>query len=220
MSEDASTFTDVRTRVIILTGPVGSGKTSLLNSLLQLRPPGERWAVLMNDTGKTEVGANIDKTDVEVRTVFGACENSVKTGVPMRTAVLQTLKKPRPLCFLIELSTIAQPVVLQELLLSVGGVATVQVVAMVPQNLHSELWRSSAAYSAQLEQADVLAVRKCEGPPLKAEEGGNGMERSFLGKDAVVWEFGSANAPTCSSAVSLEQVASALLKRTLAPQAG
>jgi energy-coupling factor transporter ATP-binding protein EcfA2 len=41
------------TFVNVITGATGSGKTTLINALLALRPEGEHWAVLTNDFGAT-----------------------------------------------------------------------------------------------------------------------------------------------------------------------
>jgi len=115
------------TKVILITGPVGSGKTSLLNALLELRPSKDQWSVLINDTGKTQV-VDPKKPNVQLQTVWGACGASCSTGVPMRTAVLRVLKQQKPNVFLIELSTLARPTALKELLLGVSS-AHVTVVA-------------------------------------------------------------------------------------------
>uniref|UniRef100_A0A7S4HWY8 CobW/HypB/UreG nucleotide-binding domain-containing protein n=1 Tax=Odontella aurita TaxID=265563 RepID=A0A7S4HWY8_9STRA len=208
MSADGSPM-----QALILTGPVGSGKTSILNSLLACRQSEERWAVLMNDTGTTALDlACVEGGGVDVKTVFGACENSAKTGVPMQVAVLRFLKqKPRPRRLLVELSTLTQPAPLRKLLESVGGVK-VQVVAVVPFPQHIELWKSSGTYQAQLEQASLLAVRgyNSEDVALDGERAVQVLEQQVSGKDIIPWEFGGGN--EASNYLYLDRLASVLLK--------
>ena len=38
-------------RVNIITGALGVGKTTAIQQLLRSKPPGERWAVLVNEFG-------------------------------------------------------------------------------------------------------------------------------------------------------------------------
>ena len=40
-----------RIPVNIIAGPLGVGKTTTINHLLELRPENERWAVLVNEYG-------------------------------------------------------------------------------------------------------------------------------------------------------------------------
>lgn len=167
------------TRVIILTGPVGSGKTTLLNCLLQMRPSEEQWAVLVNDIGKTEVEKPV-AGDVEVRTMPGACMSGLHTGVPLRTALLQMLKRkpPRPHYLFIEQSTLGEPNDLRALFqTTLSGVAAVHsVIAVVSQERHLEILETNTVYRVQLEQADILAVQgdemagSCTALPLVQSE--------------------------------------------------
>jgi len=155
--------------VIIITGPIGSGKTTLLKSLLQFRPCDEKWAFLINDVGVATVESS---SDVEVRVVHGACMSGMKTGLPVRSALLQMLKRPRPQFLFIELSTIGEPNRLRATLQQeFGEVAVVHaVVALVPLAAHSTLLEANPAYRPQLEQADVLIVNESTGSVEQAAD--------------------------------------------------
>ena len=67
--------------VNVIAGPLGVGKTTVINHLLQSRPPGERWAVLVNEYGLIGLDAALmeDTTEsggsagVEIREVAGGC---------------------------------------------------------------------------------------------------------------------------------------------------
>jgi G3E family GTPase len=57
----------------VVSGAWGSGKTSLINALLELRPAHERWAILLNEEGRTQVNGGSTESGVTVRDAAGAC---------------------------------------------------------------------------------------------------------------------------------------------------
>ena len=169
----------------------------------------------MNDTGRTEVLADATSlSHLHVKTVYGACEMSAKTGVPIRKAVTQILRTSQPSCFVIELSTLAPPKALQTLLKSTDAVASVQVVALIPSMQHTDLLRLSATYRSQLEQADVLAVRLSDADQgTKTEEALNDIKQHFPDAHIMLWAYSGYQPSTKHDEIySLDQVASNLLE--------
>ena len=222
----ASSLSGAKTQVIILTGPVGTGKSSLMNSILELRPSEEpEWTVIVNDTGRTGVVAKAGAepaSNMRIHTVYGACEMSAKTGVPMRTAALRALLPRPPRRIFIELSTLAQPTALRALLDNANAVASTQVVALVPLMQHLDLWRLSVTYQSQLKQADVLALRLSDSglKTNKQEEALNAIEQNLADKQIILWSFENSGenetsakgqAANYSKVYSLKQVARILL---------
>ncbi|MDA8021089.1 MAG: hypothetical protein MPN21_26935 [Thermoanaerobaculia bacterium] len=67
--------------VNLIAGPLGVGKTTTINHLLQLRPPSERWAVLVNEYGLVGLDAALMRgggesdqpAGVEILEVAGGC---------------------------------------------------------------------------------------------------------------------------------------------------
>ena len=64
----------------IVAGPLGVGKTTLINSLLDQREPGERWAVLVNEYGLVGLDAALmasgdkgQKAELDIKEVAGGC---------------------------------------------------------------------------------------------------------------------------------------------------
>ena len=70
-----------RIPVNLIAGPLGVGKTTTINYLLERRPAGERWAVLVNQYGLVGLDAALmessgelgGRSGVEVREVAGGC---------------------------------------------------------------------------------------------------------------------------------------------------
>lgn len=94
----------------IITGFLGSGKTTAINHLLQQRPKGERWAVLVNEFGQVGIDASlITETDgVAVKELAGGCLCcALGPSLPITLATL--LRRARPDRLLIEPTGLGHP---------------------------------------------------------------------------------------------------------------
>jgi G3E family GTPase len=80
----------------IITGFLGTGKTTAIKYLLATKPTNERWAVLINEFGEIGIDAALldsDKNDqVIMREVPGGCM-CCAAGLPMQVALNQMLSK-------------------------------------------------------------------------------------------------------------------------------
>ena len=103
---------DVPTHLI--TGFLGSGKTSVILQLLQARPKNERWAVLVNEFGELGIDGTVlrsrhaESDGVFVAEVPGGCMGCA-AALPMQVALNQLLARARPHRLLIEPSGLGHP---------------------------------------------------------------------------------------------------------------
>lgn len=119
----------------VIAGPLGAGKTSLIRHLLDQRPAGERWAVLVNEFGQIGLDAALlsrDEAGIAIGEVAGGCLCCVN-GAPFQVGLGRLLRKARPDRLFIEPSGLGHPV---ELLEQLGrapwtGVLSVQPMLMV-----------------------------------------------------------------------------------------
>jgi G3E family GTPase len=84
---------------LVLIGPRGAGKTTLIARLLAARPHGETWAVLANDRGAVRINPS---DGVPVAEIAGGCV-CCTAQVALRVALTQLLREARPTRLFVEL---------------------------------------------------------------------------------------------------------------------
>ena len=119
----------------LIAGPLGAGKTSLIRDLMAQRPPGERWAVLINEFGLIGLDAALLSTDdagIALGEVAGGCLCCVN-GVPFQVGLSRLLRQAKPQRLLIEPSGLGHPLQLLEQLRKTpwAGVLAVQAPLLV-----------------------------------------------------------------------------------------
>ncbi len=119
----------------VIGGPLGAGKTSLIQHLLAQKPADERWAILINEFGQIGLDAALLTTaddGIALGEVAGGCLCCVN-GAPFQIGLGRLLRKSRPHRLLIEPSGLGHPAQLIEQLQQAPwlGVLTVQPSVMV-----------------------------------------------------------------------------------------
>lgn len=95
----------------VIAGPLGAGKTSLIQHLLAQRPANERWAVLINEFGQVGLDAALltqDDDGIALGEVAGGCLCCVN-GAPFQVGLGRLLRKAKPDRLFIEPSGLGHP---------------------------------------------------------------------------------------------------------------
>lgn len=155
----------------IITGFLGSGKTSAIRHLLAHKPAGERWAVLVNEFGETGIDATllaadaIDPDKVYIREVPGGCM-CCAAGVPMRVALNQLLAQARPQRLLIEPTGLGHPQALLKTLTGENFASVLDIRAVITlldaRKLHDSRYTQHRIFQQQLAVADQLVANKAD----------------------------------------------------------
>ena len=156
----------MKTPVNLITGFLGVGKTTALLHLLAQRPPGARWAVLVNEFGQVGIdGVTLEQAGIAVREVLGGCI-CCSAQLPLRVTLTRLLREVKPQRLLIEPTGLGHPAGVIDVLRSEGLSSAVElrnVIGLVdPRQLSDEQYRSLETYQDQLVLADVLVANKCD----------------------------------------------------------
>jgi len=161
--------------VTIITGFLGVGKTTAILDLFRHRPPGERWAVLVNEFGQVGIdGAALagvsgddgdDGSGYAVREIAGGCI-CCTAGVKLKIGLVRLLREERPDRLLIEPTGLAHPATIVDLLRKPGireAVVPRATIGLVdPQHFLLDKYQDNFTYQDQVALADVLIANRCD----------------------------------------------------------
>lgn len=93
----------------IVSGALGSGKTTAILSAFRHRPPHERWAVLVNEFGRIGIdGPILQQGGIEVREIAGGCV-CCTANLPLRVGLTRLAREVSPDRLFIEPTGLAHP---------------------------------------------------------------------------------------------------------------
>ena len=97
------------TRTNLITGFLGSGKTTSILHLLAHKDPNEKWAVLVNEFGEVGIdGALLADSGALLKEIPGGCMCCVN-GLPMQVGLNTLLRQGKPDRLLIEPTGLGHP---------------------------------------------------------------------------------------------------------------
>ncbi|MDN3447568.1 GTP-binding protein [Psychrobacter sp. APC 3281] len=156
----------------LVTGFLGSGKTTVINQLLATKPDDERWALLINEFGRIGIdGAllassqdnDLEQKNIAIREVSGGCI-CCTSQLPLQIAISRLLSEHHPQRLLIEPTGLAHP---RELILQLSAPHWQTALKMnaVITVLSGEQWqqikyRDHDGFQAHVRDADVLIINR------------------------------------------------------------
>ncbi|WP_111979259.1 CobW family GTP-binding protein [Algibacillus agarilyticus] len=166
-----STISHVKTNLI--TGFLGTGKTTAILHLLKTKPKNETWAVLVNEFGDVGLDADIirqklddeSSTKIVIKQIAGGCM-CCAANVVMRTQLNALLKSAKPDRLLIEPSGLGHPKNVLDILnddLYSGVLQVESVLTLIDMaHLKEPRYQNHELYQQQIQVADRLIINKLD----------------------------------------------------------
>ncbi|MCR9002363.1 CobW family GTP-binding protein [Rahnella perminowiae] len=154
------------TKTNLITGFLGSGKTTTLRHLLAQKPEGEKWAVLVNEFGEVGIdGALLADSGAVLKEIPGGCMCCVN-GLPMQVGLNMLLQQAKPDRLLIEPTGLGHPKQILSLLTSAvySNWLTLNATLCLldPRQLSDQRVIENENFRDQLASADIIVANKSD----------------------------------------------------------
>lgn len=152
------------TFVNLITGFLGSGKTTTLQHLLAQKPAGENWAILVNEFGEVGIdGALLANQGAVLKEIPGGCMCCVN-GLPMQIGLNMLLRQAKPDRLLIEPTGLGHPKQILSLLTSETYLPWLTLQATLclldARQLAESRYTENENFRDQLAAADIIVANK------------------------------------------------------------
>ena len=154
------------TKTNLITGFLGSGKTTSILHLLANKDPAEKWAVLVNEFGEVGIdGALLADSGAMVKEIPGGCMCCVN-GLPMQVGLNTLLRQGKPDRLLIEPTGLGHPKQILDLLTAPVYEPWLELRATLclldPRPLLDEKTINTDNFRDQLASADIIVANKSD----------------------------------------------------------
>src|SRR5690606_5723465 len=152
------------TRTNLITGFLGSGKTTTILHLLANKNPDEKWAVLVNEFGEVGIdGALLADSGALLKEIPGGCMCCVN-GLPMQVGLNTLLRQGKPDRLLIEPTGLGHPKQILDMLTAPVYEPWIELQATLclldPRQLLDEKAVNNENFRDQLAAADIIIANK------------------------------------------------------------
>ena len=151
-------------QVNLITGFLGSGKTTTLLHLLAQKPEGENWAILVNEFGEIGIdGALLAESGAVLKEIPGGCMCCVN-GLPLQVGLNMLLRQHQLDRLLIEPTGLGHPKQILDMLSAEVYQPWLTLQASLtlldPRQLNDERVRTNENFRDQLAAADIIVANK------------------------------------------------------------
>lgn len=154
------------TKTNLITGFLGSGKTTTILHLLAQKDPAEKWAVLVNEFGEVGIdGALLADSGALLKEIPGGCMCCVN-GLPMQVGLNTLLRQGKPDRLLIEPTGLGHPKQILDMLIAPVYEPWIDLRATLclldPRQLLDEKCVNNENFRDQLAAADIIIANKSD----------------------------------------------------------
>jgi len=178
------------TKTNLITGFLGSGKTTTLLHLLANKPGDEKWAVLVNEFGEVGIdGALLADSGALLKEIPGGCMCCVN-GLPMQVGLNTLLRQGKPDRLLIEPTGLGHPKQILDMLTADVYQPWIDLRATLclldARQLLDERSVNNDNFRDQLAAADIIIANKSDRATDESREALEQWQRQFADERSVI----------------------------------
>jgi G3E family GTPase len=169
-NDEQSVVEGRRTPINLITGYLGSGKTSAILNLLESRPEGEKWAIIVNEFGNIGIDQEAFEAQdgVQIKPLAGGCVCCTLAG-KLTSTLMRLLHLEQVDRILLEVTGLGHPAGIFDAL-SAPDLARfldlrATICLMDPRLLEIPRYVGSEVFQDQINMADVLVLNKIDLAP-------------------------------------------------------
>ncbi len=174
------------TRTNLITGFLGSGKTTSILHLLAQKPADEKWAVLVNEFGEVGIdGALLADSGALLKEIPGGCMCCVN-GLPMQVGLNTLLRQGKPDRLLIEPTGLGHPKQILDILTAAVYEPWIDLRATCASSIPANCWMKepSATTTSAISWPRRTSLWRMKSDRETAESAGAGRLVAALGRRA------------------------------------
>ncbi|MGF1581482.1 MAG: CobW family GTP-binding protein [Gemmataceae bacterium] len=148
----------------VIVGFLGSGKTTAIAKLIDQRPVGEKWSILINEYGKVSIDHTLVDSGLEgvtVEELGGGCACCTLAFV-FQPLLRQFIRRTKPDRLILEPSGVSHPAKIVDILRNQNFATSIDlrnIICMIdPKDFEDPRWRDMEVFQDQVQLADIVVL--------------------------------------------------------------
>ncbi|MCC9655195.1 CobW family GTP-binding protein [Rhodopirellula halodulae] len=148
----------------VIVGFLGSGKTAAIAKLIDKRPEGEKWSVLINEFGEVSIDHALVESRLEgiaIEELGGGCA-CCTLALVFKPLLAQFVRRTKPDRLILEPSGVSHPANVVDILRSPNFAKAIDlrnIICLIdPKDFEDPRWRDTAVFQDQVQLADIVIL--------------------------------------------------------------
>jgi len=148
----------------LVVGFLGSGKTTAITKLIEHRPKGEHWSILVNEFGTVSIDHTLldtDQDEIAVEELGGGCFCCTMS-FAFKPRLAQFIRRSKPDRLILEPSGLSHPAKVVDMLRSSdfsGAIDLRNIICLIdPKDFDDPRWQSTEVFQDQVQLADIVVI--------------------------------------------------------------
>ncbi len=148
----------------LIVGFLGSGKTTAISKLIDKRPAGEKWSILINEFGMVSIDhalVDAELPEIAVEELGGGCA-CCTLAYAFQPLLAQFIRRTQPDRLILEPSGVSHPANVVDILRSPKFAKSIDlrnIICLIdPKDFEDPRWRETAVFQDQVQLADIVVL--------------------------------------------------------------